>query len=275
MSASSMSKKWETFGLVAQRRADPGATIEAACRNLGLSTIRACWDEFANQALREHAPYADFLAELLERECADRDAQRRIRRCEEADFPRNKRIEDFDFSKNPNVPKEIIDSLTQPSWIQSGQTLCLIGDTGTGKSHLLIGLGTAIAEAGGRVLYTTAMNLVNELAEAASRKQLRRMVKKYGKVDLLCLDEVGYVKLDCYGANLLFQVLTEREERHAIAIASNRPFAEWRQVFTDNRLCRVIVDRLTFEAQIIETGAKSFRDSNAITRNRIAAALIR
>ncbi|MFH9728706.1 ATP-binding protein [Streptomyces sp. NPDC017254] len=180
--------RWGSFGLPAQRGADPSATIDAACRNLGLSTIRGRWEEFAAQALREHASYADFLAELLESECEDRDERRKFRRVKEAGFPRNKRIEDFDFSKNPNVPPEVINTLAQPGWVQAGNPLCLIGDTGTGKSHLLIGLGTAIAEAGGRVRYTTAANLVNELAEAASDKQLGRTIKKYGRVDLLCLD---------------------------------------------------------------------------------------
>ncbi|MFB7344791.1 ATP-binding protein [Streptomyces hydrogenans] len=155
---------------------------------------------------------------------------------------------------------------------QAGNPLCLIGDSGTGKSHLLIGLGTAIAEAGGRVRYTTAANLVNELAEAASDKQLGRTIKKYGRVDLLCLDELGYVKLDRHGAELLFQIFTEREERHAIAIASNRPFTEWDQTFTDKRLCQAIVDRLTFEAHIIETGTQSFRLASTTAKRKAAAA---
>ncbi|WP_328902374.1 IS21-like element helper ATPase IstB [Streptomyces sp. NBC_00441] len=190
----------------------------------------------------------------------------------EANFPRQKRIEDFDFSKNPNIPQEVINTLTQPDWVQAGNPLCLIGDSGTGKSHLLIGLGTAIAEAGGRVRYTTAANLVNELAEAASDKQLRRTIKKYGRVDLLCLDELGYVKLDRHGAELLFQIFTEREERHAIAVASNRPFTEWDQTFTDKRLCQAIVDRLTFEAHIIETGTQSFRLASTTAKRKAAAA---
>lgn len=148
----------------------------------------------------------------------------------------------------------------------------LIGDSGTGKSHLLIGLGTAIAEASGRVRYTTAANLVNELAEAGSEKQLGRTIKKYGRVDLLCLDELGYVKLDRHGAELLFQIFTEREERHAIAIASNRPFTEWDQTFTDKWLCQAIVDRLTFEAHIIETGTQSFRLASTTAKGKAAAA---
>ncbi|MFH9479510.1 IS21-like element helper ATPase IstB [Streptomyces anulatus] len=246
--------------------------MDAACRSLGLSGVRARWDEFAAQALPEQASYADFLADLLESECEDRDARRKVRRIKEANFPRPKRIEDFDFSKNTNVPQEVINTLTKPAWAQAGNPLYLIGDSGTGKSHLLIGLGMAIAEAGGRVRYTTAANLVNELAEAASDRQLGRTIKKYGRVDLLCLDELGYVKLDRHGAELLFQIFTEREERHAIAVASNRPFTEWDQTFTDKRLCQTIVDRLTFEAQIIETGTQSFRLASITAKRKEATA---
>ncbi|MEV7471959.1 IS21-like element helper ATPase IstB [Streptomyces kronopolitis] len=264
--------RWGSFGLPGQRGPNPSEAIEAACRSLGLSGIRGRWEEFAAQALREQASYTDFLADLLESECDERDARRKVRRVKEANFPRPKRIEDFDFSKNPNIPQETVNTLTQPAWVQAGNPLCLIGDSGTGKSHLLIGLGTAIAEAGGRVRYTTAANLVNELAEAASDKQLGRTIKKYGRVDLLCLDELGYVKLDRHGAELLFQIFTEREERHAIAIASNRPFTEWDQTFTDKRLCQAIVDRLTFEAHIIETGTQSFRLASTTAKRKAAAA---
>jgi hypothetical protein len=114
-------------------------------------------------------------------------------------------------------------------------------------------------QAGYRVRYTLASKLVNELAEAADDKQLSRTIARYGRVDLLCLDELGYMELDRRGAELLFQVLTEREERSAIAIASNEPFSGWTKTFTDPRLCAAIVDRLTFAGQIIETGTTSYR----------------
>ncbi len=143
--------------------------------------------------------------------------------------------------------------------MQAGQPLCLLGDSGTGKSHLLIGIGTAIAEAGLRVRYTTTANLVNELAEAADEKKLARTIARYGRVDLLCLDEFGYLELDKAGAKLLFQIFTEIEERRAIAVASNAPFSEWKLTFTDQRLCAAVVDRLTFNAHIVETGTESYR----------------
>jgi len=113
------------------------------------------------------------------------------------------------------------------------------------------------------VRYTLASRLVNELVEAADEKQLSKTIARYGRVDLLCLDELGYMELDRRGAELLFQVLTEREEKSAIAIASNEPFSGWTKTFTDPRLCAAIVDRLTYAGQIIETGTTSYRLAHA------------
>ena len=113
--------------------------------------------------------------------------------------------------------------------------------------------------AGYRVRYTTAAALVNELVEAADDKQLGKTIARYGRVDLLCIDELGYMELDKRGAELLFQVLTEREEKNSVAIASNDSFSGWTKTFTDDRLCAAIVDRLTFGGNIIETGTDSYR----------------
>lgn len=119
-------------------------------------------------------------------------------------------------------------------------------------------MGTEAAMAGFRVKYILATKLVNELVEAADEKQLTKTIARYGRVDLLCIDELGYMKLDRHGAELLFQVLTEREENKAIAIASNESFGGWTRTFTDPRLCTAIVDRLTCNGTIIETGTDSY-----------------
>ena len=126
-------------------------------------------------------------------------------------------------------------------------------------THLLIALGTIAADQGRRVRYLTCAQLVNELAEAADDKQLSRVLGRYARLDLLCLDEIGYLTLDPRGAELLFQIITAREERASIACASNAPFSEWGNTFTDPRLAGAVVDRLTFHAHIIQTGTSSYR----------------
>lgn len=132
----------------------------------------------------------------------------------------------FDFDANPNIDAAAIHTLASCEWIKKSQPLCLIGDSGTGKSHMLIALGTEAAMAGYRVKYVLATKLVNELVEAADEKQLTKTIARYGRVDLLCIDELGYMELDRRGAELLFQVLTEREEKNSVAIASNESFGK-------------------------------------------------
>jgi DNA replication protein DnaC len=239
------------------------AAIEQGCRMLRLPTIRDRFAEIAAAAEREHLSYLGFLSELVIAECDDRTHRRAQRRVRDAGFPRPKRLEEFSFDANPAVNPAVIGQLATCAWVKAGNPLCLIGDSGTGKTHLLIALGTLAAEAGHRVRYTLASKLVNELVEAADDKQLTKLINHYGRVDLILVDELGYLQLDRRGAELLFQVLTEREERAAIAIASNEPFSSWTKTFTDPRLCAAIVDRLTFAGQIIETGSTSYRLAQA------------
>ena len=250
------------------RPGDPAAltAIDTACRELRLPSIRSRVEDMIRAAEREQLGYARFLAEALLAECDDRDQRRRTRRVHDAAFPRTKRLEDFDHTANDTVDPATIATLATGTWVSSGAPVCLIGDSGTGKSHLLIGLGIAAAEAGHRVRYVLASRLVNELAEADNDRALSKVIARYGRVDLLCLDELGYLGLDRRGAELLFQVLTEREERNAVAVASNEPFSGWTKTFTDPRLCAAIVDRLTFAGHIIETGTTSYRLAHTRTR---------
>jgi DNA replication protein DnaC len=235
------------------------AAITAACHTLLLPTIREQAAAMAEAAARERLTHKAYLAEVLTAECDDRDTRRRLRRVKEARFPRTKSLADFDTNALEDLPPARLAHLATGAWIDAGEPLVLLGDSGTGKTHLLIGLGTAAAEQGRRVRYVTTAALVNELAEAADAKQLSRVVARYGRLDLLCLDELGYVNLDARGAELLFQVITEREERASIACASNAPFSEWGATFTDPRLAAAVVDRLTFNAHIINTGTSSYR----------------
>jgi len=245
--------------------------IDGACRALRLPTMRAVAAPLAEAAVRDRLTHRAYLAEVLGAELDDREARRRERRIVEARFPRLKHLAEFDLAAAPTVDPATLATLEAGAWIAAGEPVVLLGDSGTGKSHLLIGLGIAACERGQRVRYVTAAGLVNELAEAADERTLSRVIARYGRLDLLCLDEFGYVHLDARGAELLFQVLTEREERASVAIASNAPFSEWGKTFTDPRLAAAVVDRLTFRAHILETGAESYRLRVSRTRKGAAS----
>jgi DNA replication protein DnaC len=235
------------------------AAIDTACRVLRLPAIRDQYAENLARAERESLTYRGMLAELLMVECEERERRRAEARLRTAGFPRQKWVADFDYTANPAINPAVVNNLATCEWVRNGHPLCLIGDSGTGKSHLLIGLGSAAAMVGFRVRYASAAKLVNELVEAADEKILTKTIARYGRVDLLLIDELGYLELDRRGAELLFQVLTEREEKNSVAIASNESFSGWARTFTDPRLCSAIVDRLTYNGTIIETGTESYR----------------
>lgn len=235
------------------------AAIGAATRELHLPTIRAEATRLAEIAVRERQTHLGFLAEVLSAEVYERAERRRARRIGEAKFPRIKRLAEFNLDAVPRIAPAQLATLASGAWIDAGEPVVLLGDSGTGKTHLLIGLGLAACEQGRRVRYVTCAQLVNELVEAADERQLSRVVGRYARLDLLLLDELGYVQIDPRGAELLFQIITEREERASIALGSNLPFSEWGTVVTDPRLVAAIVDRVTFNAHILETGTQSYR----------------
>ena len=242
------------------------AAIGAAARELHLPTVRDEAARLAEIAVRERQTHLGFLAEVLTAEVDDRNDRRRARRISEAKFPRLKRLAEFNTDAVPSVTAAQLATLASGAWIDAGQPLVLLGDSGTGKTHLLIGLGLAACEQGRRVRYVTTAQLVNELVEAADDRQLSRVVGRYARLDLLLIDELGYVQIDTRGAELLFQIITEREERASIAIGTNLPFSEWGTVVADPRLVAAIVDRITFNAHILETGTQSYRLRTSKTR---------
>jgi DNA replication protein DnaC len=216
------------------------ASIGAAARELHLPTVRAEATRLAEIAVRERQTHLGYLAEVLAAEVDDRSARRRTRRINDAKFPRVKRLADFNVDAVPSIQPATLAALAKGGYMDAGEPVVLLGDSGTGKSHLLIGLGLAACEQGRRVRYVTTAQLVNELVEAADDRVLSRVVARYGRLDLLLLDEVGYVQVDPRGAELLFQVITEREERASIGLATNLVFSEWGSVFPDPRLAEFI-----------------------------------
>lgn len=230
-----------------------------ACRELNLTGLAPGLADLCQTAVRRKLTYPTFLAEALTIELDIRHERRRARRVQEARLPRIKTLDVFDCTANPAVTAAVIGMLNTGDYIDRSEPVVFLGNSGTGKSHLLIVACLAAAEAGRRVRYTTCAQLANELVEAQDDHHLSRVVARYGRYELLAIDELGYVHLDQRAAELLFQILTEREERAAIAIASNAPFSEWTKTFTDPRLATAVIDRITFRAHIIETGTTSYR----------------
>ncbi len=244
------------------------AAIGAAARELHLPTVRTEADRLAEIAVRERQTHLVFLAEVLATEVDERSERRRTRRITEARFPRLKRLSEFNLDVVPTIASTQLAALASGAYLDAGEPVVLLGDSGTGKTHLLIGLGLAACEQGRRVRYVTCARLVNELVEAADDRALSRVVGRYARLDLLLLDELGYVQIDPRGAELLFQIITEREERASIGIGTNLPFSEWGSVFGDPRLVAAIVDRVTFNAHILETGTQSYRLRTSKTTSR-------
>ena len=230
-----------------------------ACHQLNLTGLAPALPELCDDATRRRVSHPTFLAEALQIELDIRHERRRARRVHEARLPRVKTLDEFDLAANNNVTATTIAMLTDGTFIDNNEPVVLLGNSGTGKSHLLIGACLAAAENGRRVRYITCAQLANELAEANDDHKLSRVVARYGRYELLAIDELGYVRLDQHSAELLFQILTEREERAAVAVASNAPFSEWSKTFTDPRLAAAVVDRITYRAHIIQTGTVSYR----------------
>lgn len=242
--------------------------IKAQVKELRLPTVGVRFAELAQQAARDGQPHADYLASLLELELDDRAQRRAERRLQEARFPHRKRLEDFNFDQAPAISASLLHQLAKGEYIARAENVILIGDSGTGKTHLATALGVAACYQGRRVRFVTAAGLVTELHEAQDSRQLARAVRRYAGIELLILDELGYVQASESGAELLFQALAERNETAAIVVTTNLPFGEWTRVFTDARLCKAVVDRLTFGAHIIETGTESWRLRRSLERSR-------
>jgi DNA replication protein DnaC len=235
------------------------ALIDAHAIELKLPTVRRRFRAMAEEAVREQQTPVAYLAALLEAEMTERAERREKRRLIDARFPQIKRLEDFRFADNPKIPQATIAALAEGSWIDDRDSVILIGDSGTGKTHLCIALAVCACQQRRRVRFTTLAALANELQEAESRKELARVVGRYARTEVVCLDELGYLTLPDGAAELVFQVLSELHERGSLIVTTNLPFGEWTKVFPDARMAKAVVDRLTHRAHIIDTGTESWR----------------
>ena len=236
-------------------------------RRFAADALLARFQALAEEALREQQTPVAYLAALLEAEITERAERRERRRLIEARFPVIKNLEEFRFQDNPKIPQATIAALAQGSWIDDRESVILIGESGTGKTMLATALAVCACQQGRRVRFTTLAALANELQEAESKRELARVIARYARTELVVLDELGYVALPEGAAELVFQVISERNERASLIVTTNLPFGEWTKVFPDARLAKAVVDRITHRAHIIETGTESWRFRHGIQRN--------
>jgi DNA replication protein DnaC len=235
------------------------ASVRQYCKAVRVPSIAANFVSLAEQAIKENHGHIRYLETLLSLECEERDRHAINNRIRDAQLPRMKTLEEFDFSQSPQIPAARIRELAEGGYIDRSEPVVLIGECGTGKSHLASGLCLAACRQKRRVRFATAAALVNELVEAKQNNQVRRLMSRWQRYELIALDEVGYVPLADIGAEFLFQVISDRTERAAIIVTTNLPFSEWTTVFPNPRLCKALLDRITDRAHIIETGTESFR----------------
>ena len=220
------------------------ATIRQQCKVLHLPTVAGQCAQLAQQALRERRTHLGFLEALLAAELDEREQRLVARRIRDAHLPRIKTLEEFDFAQSPGISAQQIHELAQGGYIARAEPIIFIGDSGTGKTHLLTGLAVAACRQKRRVRFATAAALINELVEAKHQLQLSRVLGRWARYDLIAIDEVGYVPLAEAGAELLFQVIAERAEKAAVIVTTNLPFSEWTQVIPNARCAATTISAL-------------------------------
>lgn len=255
-----------------ERSTIDAAAIRELCRPLHLPTIATQAVRMAEQAAKEKLGHLGYLEALLSAEVEERQQNVAARRIKEAHFPKVKTLEDFDFQIAQHLPVTQIRQLSEGGYIGRTEPVILLGEAGTGKTHLATGLAVAACRQRRRVRFTTAAEMVNELVEARDHNELNRVTARWTRYELLVIDEVGYVALAEAGAEMLFQVIAGRAEKAAVIVTTNLPFSEWTTVFPNARLCKAMLDRLTDQAHIIDTGKESYRFLRTLIRGKGAKA---
>ena len=239
---------------------EPNLLLESYLKGLHLPACLRNYRKFAEDAAQANLGYDRYLLSLAEQEVAQREQNRQARLVKAARFPVLKELADFDFTCVPSLSKQQVLELAQGSYIRQAEPILMVGNPGLGKTHVAIGLAVAGCRQGFRVRFYNAATLVNDLLQAEDEHRVPKLLNAALKQHLIVLDELGFIPFSATGAHLIFQFCSALYQRVALVITTNLRFADWTQVFGDERLTAALLDRLTHKAHILEfTGAESYR----------------
>jgi len=233
--------------------------LEHHLKQLKLPTILRDYASVAAICGRENSSFQTFLLRLCERELIERQQRATERRIKAARFPTLKTIESFRFDAQPSINEALIHELLTGEFIDQRENVLLIGNSGTGKTHLATAMGLAACREGRKVRFFGVAGLVTGLLEAREDRRLKRLLKQLNRQDMLILDELGYVPFTKAGAELLFEVVSQAYERQSLIVTTNLPFEQWVEVCGSQRLTGAMLDRLTHRVHIVEANGESYR----------------
>jgi DNA replication protein DnaC len=237
----------------------PEILLSHYLKTLELPTFQREYQKLARLCATEGVDHVGYLTRLSEREMIERDRRKVERRIKAARFPVVKSLDSFDFTAIPKLNKMQVLELARCEWIERRENVIALGPSGTGKTHVALGLGLAACQKGMSVGFTTAAALVSEMMEARDERRLLRFQKQMAAYQLLIIDELGFVPLSKTGAELLFELISQRYERGATLITSNLPFDEWTETLGSERLTGALLDRITHHVNILEKNGDSYR----------------
>jgi len=237
----------------------PEILLSHYLKTLKLPTFQREYQKLARLCATEGVDHVEYLFRLSEREMIERDRRKVERRIKAAKFPVVKSLDSFDFVAIPKLNKMQVLELARCEWIERRENVIALGPSGTGKTHVALGLGLVACQKGLSVGFTTAAALVSEMMEARDERRLLRFQKQMAAYQLLIIDELGFVPLSKTGAELLFELISQRYERGATLITSNLPFDEWTETLGSERLTGALLDRITHHVNILEMNGDSYR----------------
>jgi DNA replication protein DnaC len=240
--------------------------LDSYLKQLKLPTMARAYPALAREAADRNLGYAAFLAALCEQEVRQREQNQLARRVKAAQFPWPKALDEFDFSAVPRLNKAKVLDLARGEFVRGHEPVIIVGNPGLGKTHLAIGVARACCQQGYRVRFVTAAALVNELAAAQQEYRLNKLLKQFRAVDLVVVDELGYLPFSPDRAQLLFQFFGERYDRGSVLVTTNLEFARWNELLGDERMTAALLDRLTFRGHVLVVAGESFRLKESLRR---------